>query len=108
MVKNIQRDVSKFSVMPAQCPTCPFRTDADGRHPDVRLVSQLQLRCLTEGNQICHHPRLNGKPTTHLCRGARDYQLQIFHRLGLLDAPTDEAWERATAQLQTPKISGEG
>lgn len=99
MVKTVQQDVSKFPVMPAQCPTCPFRTDADGRHSDVRLVSQLQLRCLTEGNQICHHSRWKGKPTTHLCRGARDYQLQIFHRLGLLDTPTDAAWARAVGTL---------
>lgn len=99
MVNKIQQDTSKFPVMPAQCPTCPFRTDANGRHPDVRLVSRIQLRCLTEASQICHHPRSQGKLETHLCRGTRDYQLQLFHRMGILDAPTDEAWERAADQL---------
>jgi hypothetical protein len=98
-MNKIRQNVSKFPVMPAQCSTCPFRTDANGRHPNVRLVNQLQLRCLTEGNHIFHHPRLKGKPTTHLCRGARDYQLQIFHRLGLLDTPTDAAWARAVDTL---------
>jgi hypothetical protein len=101
------QDISLFAVMTRQCSTCPFRVDGIGRHPDPQLVSQIQLRCLVKASQICHHPRLQGKPETHLCRGARNYQLQIFHQLGLLDAPTDVAWERAAAQLQTPKISGE-
>lgn len=80
--------------MKRQCATCPFRTDERGRHPDARLVNKIQAQCLSEASQICHHPSLTGKPETHLCRGARDFQLTIFHRLGVLDAPTDEAWSK--------------
>jgi len=92
-------DNSQSPVMPQKCSTCPFRVDASGRHPDVQLVNQIQLRCITEGSQICHHPRWQGKPEHHLCRGARDYQIQVFHRFGILDAPTDEAWERARKRI---------
>jgi len=101
----VGRAIADFPVCAAQCSTCPFRVDASGRHPDPQLVSRIQLRCLTEASQICHHPRLQGKPETHLCRGARDYQLQIFHRLGLLDTPTDAAWERAISQLKLEEAS---
>lgn len=93
------QDIFNLPVMAAQCPTCPFRVEAGGRHPDPQLVSRIQLRCLTEASQICHHPRLQGKPETHLCRGARNYQIEIFYRLGLLDEPTDAAWARALDTL---------
>lgn len=93
------QDTSDFPVMAAQCPSYPFHVDEEGRHPDARLVSEIQHRCLTESSHICHHPRKHGQPETHLCRGARDFQLQIFHRWGLLESPTDEDWERARARL---------
>jgi hypothetical protein len=62
------------------------------------LVNRIQQQCLTEASQICHHPHLHGKPETHLCRGARDFQLQIFHRLGVIEAPTDKAWRKRAKQ----------
>jgi hypothetical protein len=85
--------------MKTQCPTCPFRTDQSGRHPDVALVNRIQADMLTRASQICHHPALRGHRETHLCRGARDYQLMIFHRLGVIEAPTDQAWAKAKKSL---------
>jgi hypothetical protein len=89
-----------MSVMKRQCGTCPFRTDDRGRHADVRLVNKIQDQCLNEASQICHHPALERKPETHLCRGARDFQLTIFHRMGVIDAPTDQAWSRRVASKE--------
>lgn len=86
-------NVKNWPVMQAQCPTCPFRTDARGRHADPELVGRIQTQILTEASQICHHPSLSGQRETHLCRGARDFQLMIFHRLGVLKAPTDQCWQ---------------
>ena len=63
-----------------------------GRYDDPRLVDRIKKDILTEASQICHHPRLDGKEETHLCRGARDFQLEIFHRIGFLHTPTDESW----------------
>ena len=77
-------DISKFSVTKKQCQTCPFRTDKRGKHPDEELVAKIQMRVLTESNQICHHHKLLDKPKLHLCRGAKDFQLEIFNRLNLL------------------------
>jgi hypothetical protein len=89
---NKKRDISDFPTMLKQCSTCPFLIDENGRHQNPELVSRIQKTCISEASQICHHPALEGKPQTHLCRGARNYQLQIFYKLGVLDAPTDESW----------------
>jgi len=59
----------------------------------------IRERCLSEASQICHHPILNGKTETHLCRGARDFQLEIFHRLGVIESETDQAWDKKKHEL---------
>lgn len=99
-MRRTRRNCANMPVMKRQCATCPFRTDERGRHADPRLVNKIQVQCLSEASQICHHPALEGKPETHLCRGARDFQLTIFHRLGIIDAPTDEAWNRRVARKE--------
>lgn len=73
-------------VMKAKCSTCPFGEDGD-RVLEARVTSRL-----LGASQICHHPRLSNHRETHLCRGARDWQLTIFYRLGQLSEPTDAAW----------------
>ena len=86
--------IDNFPVMPEMCKTCPFREDESGRHKNVRLVSRIQCQVMTEASQICHHPRVSGHVETHLCRGARDYQLTLFYRLGFIESPTDGAWDK--------------
>lgn len=94
-------NISNWPVMKSKCPTYPFNEDENGseRSPDV--VAIVKNRCLTTASQICHHPKLKGKKQDHLCRGARDFQLQIFHRLGFLDDQTDDAWARKMEELGT-------
>lgn len=73
-------------MMKATCKTCPFGTNGD---PGLRDV--VSRRVLTEASQHCHG---SGWPVaTHLCRGARDLQLEVFHTLGVLAEPTDECWK---------------
>jgi len=85
-----KKDVRNWLVMAHQCATCPLRQDEQGRYPDEGLAQMVIVRGMTEVSQICHHPRMHGKPETHLCRGARDFQLQLFHRPGFLSEPTPE------------------
>jgi hypothetical protein len=92
-----RKDTTDWPVMAKQCATCPLRQDAHGRYPDERLASSVIERCITRASQVCHHARLHGRRESHLCRGARDYQLMIFYRLGFLDEPTDQAWEKKKA-----------
>ena len=88
-----------MEVMKVQCPTCPFREQADGRVLDPDLKARVERQVLSEASQICHHPSLKGKPETHLCRGARDLQLRLFHSIGFIEAPTDEAWNKKRKEL---------
>ena len=87
-------DTSKWNVMASRCSTCPFN---DNGVNEIRQM--VERRCLTQASQICHHPSLHGKKETHLCRGARDFQLRAFAAIGFLEAPTDEAWDKKRQEL---------
>jgi hypothetical protein len=65
----------------------------------VELRNRVMERTVLQASQICHHPRLYGKKETHLCRGARDEQLTILHRLGWLPEATDKAFEIASRRV---------
>ena len=73
-----------------------------------KLADKVRRRCLTQASQICHHPRLKGKNQNLLCRGARDFQLQAFHRLGVLDEPTDASWDKEVAEIALVYLAGDG
>jgi hypothetical protein len=46
---------------------------------------------------------LHGKRETHLCRGARDFQLFIFSSPRIYRAPTDSAWDKAQAEVKASR-----
>lgn len=80
------------------CATCPFRPDSKY----APLAVELAASALTDASRICHSTGSNAinrrtgiKP--HLCRGARDIQLKVFHGMGIISAPTDEAWNERRA-----------
>lgn len=91
-------------IMPAQCKTCPFWDDG---YAEVRGL--LMLRSLGEATPICHSTGdkpLTNKPVfkdSHLCRGARDFQIRFFHRIGFIESPTDEAWFKKLAEINARK-----
>jgi hypothetical protein len=62
-------------------------------------MARIQAQALSEASQLCHAPRLHGKPETHLCRGARNFQLTIFYRLGVISEPSDAAWEAKQREI---------
>lgn len=82
-------------IMAEKCPTCPF-----GPSGDPVLRASIERRVLNTASQTCHHTgAADGRQDTHLCRGARDHQLQIFYRFGFLPAPTDQAWREASERI---------
>lgn len=93
---------TRLEVMPTNCKTCPFREDG---WTDVREL--LVERALNEGSPVCHSTgstalvprskRASGRQK--LCRGARDLQLKMFHGLGVISAPTDEAWDAKAKEM---------
>lgn len=94
MSKRKSKSIAGWPVMKSKCPTCPF-----GPKGDEAIRDMVTQRVLGEASQICHGPRLHGQPETHLCRGARDLQLQTFAAMGFIAAPTDEAWDAKCAEL---------
>lgn len=90
----IRRNVRDWPVMPATCTTCPFSADGDRE-----LRSRIESRLLRV-SQMCHHPRQHGHPETHLCRGARDWQIKVMYRLGVIAAPTEAAWNAKRKESQ--------
>jgi len=84
-----------MDVMPKQCATCPFKEDGCKEVRDAVIARSL------EGiNQTCHSTGAKyGKKDTHLCRGARDFQLQLFHSMGVIEEPTDKAWDAKRKEL---------
>jgi hypothetical protein len=59
---------------------------------------------LTEASPICHSTGPDALVETEerqprICRGARNFQVQIFARLGMIAAPTDAAWNARCEEL---------
>ena len=78
-------------VRKTQCETCVFRPVSEG---GINLAlgrhEEIQCNLLRGINQLCHHD-----DDKTVCRGGRDFQLQMFHRLGVIKEPTDEALRAA-------------
>lgn len=91
-------------IMRAMCATCPFRKGSE----IARIAGDLAHSALTEASRICHSTGGNDlvipaekiySQEPHICRGARNVQLDVFYALRMIDAPTDEAWERACERM---------
>lgn len=89
------QNITGMPVMKAKCKSCPF-----GDNGDLGLRVKIELRLL-QVSQTCHSTGVAvGKKDTHICRGARDWQLMILYRMRILKAPTDEAWQLRAQELK--------
>lgn len=82
-------NISGMRVNKKRCKSCPFN---EGGCVSVRL--KVEERVLTDASQLCH-----GTDNKTLCRGARDFQLQAFHRIGILEEPTDACWDKTQKEI---------
>jgi len=89
-----RRQIKSWPVRKTMCPSCPFREGGD-RELAARVVG----RTLFKASQICHHPVLEGQKEHELCRGARNVQLAILHRMGFITAATDAAFHAKSVEL---------
>jgi len=95
------RDTSKMRVRASQCKTCVFkREDEGGIELREGRREEIKQNLLKGINQVCHHGNKS------ICRGGRDYQLVMFHRLGYIEAPTDEALAKKIEEATRGKESG--
>lgn len=93
-------EVDPNNVMPTQCATCPWREDGGILAETPTTTEVLMFQVLADSNQVCHAPGLQGKPETQICRGARDFQIKVFHGWGVLKEPTDECWKETLEKLK--------
>jgi hypothetical protein len=70
-----------------QCSTCIFR-EGNPMHLSPGRLGEIQGSLLEGNSHVCHHSPGGRKLA---CRGGRDYQVTIWHRLGWIDDATDEA-----------------
>lgn len=83
------------------CPTCPFL--AGSKYANLR--DDLAKSALSTGSRICHSTgsnnginRRTGK-SPHLCRGARDLQLNVMASLKVIAEATDDAWNESRVKM---------
>lgn len=96
------RDTRTMPVRKRQCATCVFKAECDGGiHLAAGRREEIQVNLLRGINQICHHGN------SSICRGGRDFQLQVFHRMGIIDAPTDAALQHTADRVAAATNPGE-
>lgn len=72
-----------------ECRSCPFRKG--GLNLGITKMNEIVGYLIGGENHLCHSDRTNHT----ICRGGRDYQLEIWHRVGMIDHPTDDALSNA-------------
>lgn len=73
------------------CKTCIFQPQQKVVTPG--RLTEIQLYLIKGTNHICH-------TTNKICRGARNFQLQVFFRMGLISSETDEALYEQAAKYK--------
>lgn len=68
-----------------QCSTCPFRPSGIQLPPE--RMEEIRGYLIKGVNHMCHSDQSNRT----VCVGGRKYTLEIWHRLGWISAPTNEA-----------------
>lgn len=90
-------------VRKTNCKTCPW---LKGQKKEWASLKQMLMERALHSSPLCHSTgkalvRHNGeKLKAHVCRGARDFQLELFVSIGFLSEPTDEAWEAKLEEMQ--------
>lgn len=72
-----------------QCQSCPFRDDGIKLRP--AYLGQIYGYLLKGENHLCHAVRDDKR----VCFGGRQWQLEMFYRLGIIRNPTNEALAEA-------------
>ncbi len=92
--------IDPYAVMPAQCVSCPWRSNGGILAHDREAFAALQASVITKANQRCHGRAIAGLLEDKICRGARDYQLLSFWRMGVLREPTDGCYRETLERLK--------
>lgn len=81
--------LKKLKLPKKQCKSCPFLPN--GLSVDGGEMSKIHKYLFEGTNHLCHSDRSNQT----ICAGGRQWQLEIWHCIGRIKAPTNEALAEA-------------
>jgi hypothetical protein len=84
-----RNDMRTYPVQDKPCKTCPFSGEKPLPLSPSDLVMYYQ-NLMGNGQHICHSTN-----NTKICRGGRNIQLKWLCAIGMLDEPTDDAFNQA-------------
>lgn len=73
---------SELPVMKVHCKTCPFKPDENGVWQNIKLANEVISRTLFKAHQICHGTEGENRKANNRCKGAFDYNFEIYERMG--------------------------
>lgn len=86
-----------FRAAQMECSDKPCKTCLFGGEEPVRLTPEYSVEVYGNVSTGMTSLTCHGANNTKLCRGARNLQIKTFYAMGLLEEPTNEAFE---AQLK--------
>jgi len=99
MSNTIIGDMRDYPVQKQPCKTCPF----EGFLPSQISAKNMRRyveNLMGQGQHICHSSN-----NTRVCRGGRNLQLKWLCDIGMLDEPTDEAFDKEVNKAMENKQS---
>lgn len=101
--RNGKKDLSQMPVQSNPCRTCPFEGEEPitlGRESYAKYVAKIVN---LESQHLCH-----SASNKMLCRGGRNLLLRVMCSYGLIDSPTDAAFETAKLKALDENKEGNG
>lgn len=82
------KDLSLYNVPDSPCYSCPFEGEEPINLAPDRLIFYYENLLSGTSQHLCHsHKRT-------ICRGGRNIQIKLFYAIGLLNEPTNEAFNQ--------------
>lgn len=85
--------IKRSALKKTQCASCPFRDAGTGRHGGIVLspgaFEKICRKVISGTNHLCH------STDKHICYGGRELQLRVLCSKGFIEAPTNEAFDKA-------------
>jgi hypothetical protein len=79
----MKKPVCELPIMKQFCKSCPFKPNERGVWQNAPLASKVIERTLFNSQQICHGTEGEKREPKNRCKGAYDYNFEIYKRLGL-------------------------
>lgn len=95
----ITGDMRDYPVQKKPCKTCPFEGEKPFK-PSPGNYAKYVENLMGQGQHICH-----SSSETRICRGGRNLQIKWLCATGMLDEPTDEAFDKAVNDAMNKKQS---